>query len=69
MRNTLVDWFHDDIAWCLDEKCDRVDCFRNVANMRDPTGVHTFSMMRGTEYCPLNNTEKESGNNQYEKEV
>lgn len=54
MNNTLIDWMHDDISWCSDSRsCGMYNCIRNVVNMRDQTGVHSFSSFRGTGLCPL----------------
>ena len=57
-----MDWslFLDDITWCYDDECPHIECERNKANMLNKEGLHSYSMFKGTEACPLYRKEKEN---------
>lgn len=44
---------HDDITWCLEDKCPVTDCMRNQANMINRTGLHSYAMFKGTAECMM----------------
>lgn len=46
-------WFADDITWCVEDRCPMKGCRRNVANMIDRSGVHSFAEFKGTSECPV----------------
>ena len=51
MRDFL-NWMRDDMSFCLSEDCDAEWCYRHCSNMANPTGIHTFSLFKGTSDCP-----------------
>lgn len=49
--NNLAAFIHDDITWCMEDDCPVTCCRRNVCNMMDRTGIHSFAMFKGTDEC------------------
>lgn len=49
---SLYSWMHDDITWCMESNCPMIDCRRNVINMMDKTGIHSYAIFKGTSECP-----------------
>ena len=50
--NGLLSWMHDDITWCIEDKCPMTDCRRNPINIMEMTGLHSFANFKGTSECP-----------------
>lgn len=50
--NELLSWFHDDITWCTYDECPHLDCERNIANMMNKAGLHSYAEFKNTESCP-----------------
>lgn len=46
-------FIHDDITWCMEEKCPVISCRRNAVNMMDRTGLHSYAEFRGTTECMI----------------
>lgn len=44
-------WIEDDITFCMD-KCDNKNCPRHSDNIRFPELPHSYSMLKGTPFCP-----------------
>lgn len=49
----MSSWIHDDITWCAETDCPNTECERNTVNMMERSGLHSYAMFRGTEYCPM----------------
>lgn len=53
-----MSWMNDDITFCANaDECGNEKCFRNPCNMKDKSGLHSFSYCKDTELCPLNGNE------------
>lgn len=50
---SVLSFFLDDITWCMESECPVKTCRRNVANMIDRTGIHSYSNFKGTGECPI----------------
>ena len=50
---SLLAMIHDDITWCLEEACPVTDCMRNVANMMDRSGLHSYAQFKGSAECMM----------------
>lgn len=49
--------FEDDICWCGNsDTCKNKECFRHLSNKKykGESDIFTLSLLRDTEYCPLN---------------
>ncbi len=53
IANRLRAWIADDITWCMEENCPMTSCRRNVVNMVERVGVHSYAMFKGTAECPV----------------
>ena len=49
----MYGFFVDDITWCIEEDCPMIACRRNVVNMVDHSGLHSYAMFKGTAECPV----------------
>ena len=45
--------FSDDITWCSESECPMQNCRRNVVNMINRVGLHSFANFKGTSECPV----------------
>ena len=43
--------FNEDITFCMNDKCDKMECFRNPKHVKLPI-AHSFAWLDGTEHCP-----------------
>ena len=46
-------WINDDRTWCMESNCPMQSCYRNVANMINRTGIHSFAHFKGSAECPV----------------
>lgn len=53
VNRELIRWIHDDITWCMENKCPVIDCMRNPANIMDKTGPHSYGMFKGSSECMM----------------
>lgn len=49
--NSFLQFIHDDITWCGEEKCPVISCRRNLVNKMSKTGPFSMAMFRGTPEC------------------
>lgn len=48
----MYSMFHDDITWCMND-CPVRECRRNMANMIDRSGMHSYANFKWTDECPV----------------
>lgn len=44
----------EDIIYCINDKCDKMECFRNPKHIKLPI-LHSFGFLEGTEDCLIIN--------------
>ena len=60
MNKKMIAMIHDDITWCMQDKCSMINCRRNPKNMMDPFGLHSYAEFNKTDECPIYRMEQQA---------